>query len=113
MSQRKFKKQARKQVLNNYELIYQTARLFTKKFKVDRIPLTTMYALIDKGRLKDESNDKDFKPIMDNFNKSLTMLKSAMKQNSDIIGDKAISLGEIKEMIITLKDGFVRGQNEE
>jgi len=94
----------------HYSSIPKAAKKWLKLFKVERVNLVFLNKIIENAKLKDEFENAQLRLFKEKFNGTLDLLKDVCKSESKKIGDGAISMHEIEQMIKALKDGFKSGQ---
>ena len=110
MSSKQYRKRVKKIVFPHLDTIVRLVKETAKAYEVKRVPMTLVYGIIDRGKLKN-MDMPDLQPFFTQFNKTLDDIKSICKEESDIIGDECIAPGQIETMIEQVKTTLMETLN--
>lgn len=111
MTEKRAKRKLIKTASKNYRVIYLSSKLYCNEAHVKRVPLVVLNNLIDLATI--DVNNPELHEALHEFairyNASLDILKQVCKNNSEMVGDRAISIKHVKQYIRELIKGLKKG----
>lgn len=112
MNEKQIRKKTRKIVIGHYNGMIKHARNIAKSYAVERMPLKLVNPLINLAKLPNKFENENMELFRGRFNDTLELLKDECRKNSNVIGDKCISLTHFIQFIELMKSSFLKGQEQ-